>query len=64
MQPSNVVPQLTKDVEVDSVTVNRNQVIKARIRQKYSLDELTSAITSENLHPEIEIKTVVGNEAW
>lgn len=56
--------QLTEGVEVDLVVVDGNLVIKPRIRKRYSLDDLISAITPENLHTEVESGIAVGNEAW
>jgi len=56
--------QLTEGVEVDLVVIDGNLVIKPRIRKRYSLDDLISAITPENLHTEIESGIAVGNEAW
>jgi antitoxin MazE len=56
--------QLTEGIEVDLVVVDGNLVIKPRVRKRYSLDELISAITPENLHTEVETGTTVGNEAW
>lgn len=56
--------QLTEGVEVDLVVIDGNLVIKPRIRKRYSLEELISAITPENLHTEVESGIAVGNEAW
>ncbi len=56
--------QLTEGVEVDLVVIDGNLVIKPRLRKRYSLDDLISAITPENLHTEIESGIAVGNEAW
>ncbi|PSB27498.1 AbrB/MazE/SpoVT family DNA-binding domain-containing protein [Stenomitos frigidus] len=56
--------QLTEGVEIDLVVIDGNLVIKPRIRKRYSLDELISAITPENLHTEVETGVAVGNEAW
>ncbi len=56
--------QLTEGVEVDLVVIDGNLVIKPRIRKRYSLDELISAITPENLHTEVETGVAAGNEAW
>jgi antitoxin MazE len=56
--------QLTEGAEVDLVVIDGNLVIKPRIRKRYSLEELISAITPENLHTEVESGIAVGNEAW
>ncbi|PSB14176.1 AbrB/MazE/SpoVT family DNA-binding domain-containing protein [filamentous cyanobacterium CCP1] len=56
--------QLTEGAEVDLVVIDGNLVIKPRIRKRYSLDDLVSAITPENLHTEVESGIAVGNEAW
>ncbi len=55
---------LTEGVEVDLVVVNGNLVIKPRRRKRYSLEELVSGITPENLHTEVKSGTAVGNEVW
>ncbi|HBE59867.1 MAG TPA: AbrB/MazE/SpoVT family DNA-binding domain-containing protein [Cyanobacteria bacterium UBA11149] len=56
--------QLTEGIEVDLVAIDGNLVIKPRIRKRYSLEELVSAITPENLHTEVGSGIAVGNEAW
>jgi antitoxin MazE len=56
--------QLTEGVEVDLVVIDGNLVIKPRIRKRYSLEKLISAITPENVHTEVESGIAVGNEAW
>uniref|UniRef100_B8HR71 Transcriptional regulator/antitoxin, MazE n=1 Tax=Cyanothece sp. (strain PCC 7425 / ATCC 29141) TaxID=395961 RepID=B8HR71_CYAP4 len=55
---------LSFGAEVELVAIDGNLVIKPRIRKRYSLDELITDITPENLHAEIESVIVVGNEAW
>jgi antitoxin MazE len=52
--------QLTEGVEVDLAVI----VIKPRVPKCYSLEELVSAITPENLHTEVDSGSNVGNEAW
>jgi antitoxin MazE len=56
--------QLAEGVEVDLIVVDGNLVIKPRTRKRYSLEEMISAITPENLHSEIESGIAVGNEVW
>ncbi|MBW4618618.1 MAG: AbrB/MazE/SpoVT family DNA-binding domain-containing protein [Cyanosarcina radialis HA8281-LM2] len=56
--------QLTEGIEVDLVVIDGNLVIKPRIQKRYSLEDLISAITPENLHTEVESGIAVGNEAW
>lgn len=56
--------QLSEGAEVDLLIIDGNLVIKPRPRRRYSLEELVSAITSENLHSEVESGVAVGNEAW
>jgi antitoxin MazE len=56
--------QLTEGVEVDLVVIDGNLVIKPKIRKRYSLEKLISAITPENVHTEVESGIAVGNEAW
>ncbi|MCG9885503.1 MAG: AbrB/MazE/SpoVT family DNA-binding domain-containing protein [Cyanobacteria bacterium] len=56
--------QLTEGAEVGLSMIDGNLVIKPRPRKRYSLEELVSAITPENLHSEIDSGVAVGNEAW
>ncbi|NJO40620.1 MAG: AbrB/MazE/SpoVT family DNA-binding domain-containing protein [Cyanobacteria bacterium CRU_2_1] len=56
--------QLLEGDEVDLAVVDGKIVIKPRSRKRYSLDELVNAITSENLHTEVDTGIAVGNEAW
>jgi antitoxin MazE len=56
--------QLTEGVEVDLAVIDGNLVIKPRVPKCYSLEELVSAITPENLHTEVDSGSNVGNEAW
>ncbi|MFQ4137663.1 AbrB/MazE/SpoVT family DNA-binding domain-containing protein [Nodosilinea sp. PGN35] len=64
--PQHVVKeiQLAEGVEVDLLIVDGSLVIKPRNRRRYCLEELVSAITSENLHAEVESGAAVGNEVW
>jgi antitoxin MazE len=64
--PQHVVKeiQLAEGAEVDLLIIDGNLVIKPRSRRRYSLEELVSAITPENLHSEVESGIAVGNEAW
>jgi antitoxin MazE len=64
--PQHLVKEihLTEGAEVDLVVIDGNLVIKPRDRKRYSLEELISAITPENLHTEVESGIAVGNEAW
>jgi antitoxin MazE len=64
--PQHVVKeiQLTEGAEVDLLVIDGNLVIKPRPRRRYSLEELTAAITPENLHSEVEAGIAVGNEIW
>jgi antitoxin MazE len=55
---------LTEGTKVDIDVVEGNVVIKPRQRKRYSLEELTEGITSENLHGEVDSGTAVGNEWW
>lgn len=56
--------QLIEGAEVDLVVIDGNLVIKPRPRRRYSLEELVTAITPENLHSEVKSGAAVGNEAW
>lgn len=64
--PQHVIKeiQLTEGAEVDLVVIDGNLVIKPRPRKRYSLEELITAITPENLHSEVETGVAVGNEVW
>ncbi|MGB8699911.1 MAG: AbrB/MazE/SpoVT family DNA-binding domain-containing protein [Thermosynechococcaceae cyanobacterium] len=64
--PQHVVKeiQLTEGTEVDLAVIDGNLVIKPRPRKRYSLEELITAITPENLHSEVETGGAVGNEVW
>lgn len=64
--PQHVVKeiQLSEGTEVDLLIIDGNLVIKPLSHRRYSLEELVSAITSENLHSEIESGSAVRNEAW
>lgn len=55
---------LTEGVEVDLVVIDGNLVIKPRTPEPCPLDELVSAITSDNLHGEVDSGMAVGNEVW
>lgn len=56
--------QISEGTEVDLAVVDGNLVIKPNVRKRYSLEELVSAITPENLHTEVETGEALGNEAW
>ena len=64
--PQHLVKEthLSEGVEVDFVVIDGNLVIKPRTRKRYSLEELISAITPENLHTEVESGMSMGNESW
>ncbi len=56
--------QLSEGAEIDLVVVDGNLVIRPILRKHYSLEELLSGITAENLHTEIDSGLAVGHEAW
>jgi antitoxin MazE len=63
--PKNVANDL--DLKLDStVEIHQEQgrIILTPIQQVYTLAELVSQITPENLHGEIEPGNSAGNEAW
>lgn len=64
--PQHIVKeiQLSEGAEVELLIIDGNLVIKPRTHRRYALEELVSAITSENLHSEVESGAAVGNEAW
>jgi antitoxin MazE len=64
--PQNLAKEihLTEGVEVELAAIDGSLVIKPKNRKRYSLDELTDAITPENLHDKIDSGIAVGNEVW
>jgi antitoxin MazE len=55
---------LTEGTKVELEVVDGTIVIKPRQRKRYSLEELTEGITSDNLHGELDTGPSVGNEVW
>jgi antitoxin MazE len=54
---------LEPDTLVD-VSVQDGSLVVAPICPTYTLEELLSQVTEQNLHPEQEIGPAVGREAW
>ncbi len=46
------------------LAVSEGQLIVTRARSRYNLEDLISAITPENRHPETDWGEPAGNEAW
>lgn len=55
---------ITPDSSVDISIVEGKLVIKAISEPDFTLEELLSGITEENLHSEVDTGTAVGNEVW
>jgi antitoxin MazE len=56
--------ELTAGGEVEIVTIDGNLVIKPKKQKQYSLDQLISEITPDNLHSSIETGLPLGEEIW
>lgn len=55
---------LTAGSEVEIVVASGQILIKPRIRQQYSLDNLIAGITPENCHAGVDTGLPVGEEIW
>lgn len=53
--------QISEGVTVEVEVKGKSIII---IKQKPSLDELMAAVTTENLHSEVDTGDPVGSEAW
>jgi antitoxin MazE len=65
------IPQsLAKEISVEEGTeieisvVDGMILIKPTLRRHYTLDELVTGITPENLHSEVDWGVAMGNEFW
>ncbi len=56
--------QLLEGSEVDLEIVEGNLVIKPKLRQCFTLDQLVDAITPDNRHAEIVSGQPLGQEQW
>ncbi len=56
--------QLQNDSLVEISIVEGKIIIAPATTPSWTLDELLAGITKDNLHPETETGTAVGNEAW
>lgn len=56
--------QLENNSEVEISLVEGRIIIKPISSPQWTLDELLSGITSENMHEEIDTGDVMGSEAW
>ena len=55
---------LDKDTPVE-ISLNQGKLVISKTTQdEYSLAELLGAITSENMHSEVDFGGPVGNEIW
>jgi antitoxin MazE len=55
---------LTQDSLVDISLVDGKFLIAPIIEQKLTLEQLLEGVTEENIHSEVEIRSVIGNEIW
>ncbi len=58
---------LEMGLEQDSwveLSVSEGKLLLKPVKSSYTLEELLSGVTDDNLHGEIETGAVVGNEAW
>lgn len=63
-KPFAVEAGLVKDTPVE-ISLNQGKLVISKTTQdEYSLAELLSAITSENMHREVDFGGPVGNEVW
>jgi antitoxin MazE len=56
--------QINQDSLVDISLVNGNVMIVPIVEPEFTLNSLLAGITEENLHQEIEIDELLGNESW
>jgi antitoxin MazE len=56
--------QLENDALVEISIVEGKIVITPVPAPSWTLDELLSGVTKENLHKEVDTGTALGNEAW
>jgi antitoxin MazE len=55
---------LSLNAEVELVLVEGELVIKPSYKRRYTLEELVSKITEDNVHEETDWGDPQGNEAW
>lgn len=56
--------QLENNSVVEVSLVDGRIVVKPVPAQQWSLDQLLSGVTSENIHQEIDTGEAIGNEVW
>ncbi len=56
--------QIENNSEVEILLVDGQIVIKPIPKQQWTLEQLLSGITSENMHQEIDTGSAVGKEVW
>ncbi len=56
--------QLENNSAVDVSLIDGKIVIKAIRPDHWSLEQLLSGVTSDNMHEEIDVGDAVGNEVW
>ena len=56
--------QIENNSEVEISLVDGQIVIKPIPKQQWTLDQLLSGITNENVHQEIDTGSAVGKEVW
>ena len=64
--PQNLARELLVEegTEVELSVIDGVLVVKPTVQKQYTLDELVSGITPENIHPEADWGVAVGNEFW
>ncbi|MCP4361267.1 MAG: AbrB/MazE/SpoVT family DNA-binding domain-containing protein [Chloroflexi bacterium] len=63
-KPFAVDARLEDNSVVDIMFIDGQIVIKPVPAQHWSLEQLLSEVTSDNLHREVDTGDAVGNEAW
>ena len=56
--------QIENNSEVEILLVDGQIVIKPIPKRQWTLEQLLSGITSENMHQEIDTGSAVGKEVW
>jgi len=62
-QRADELELIEADTEVEITGDNETITIRP-VKARYSLDDLLSGVTSENIHDEVDTGTPVGKEAW
>jgi len=63
--PKSVARECGIEADTEVEITGDNETITIRpVKARYSLDDLLSGVTSENIHDEVDTGTPVGKEAW